>query len=326
MDKSIEQNADFTNDITTHAIEEIFKQIPEIHHITNDETASIPITEPKYRNLVLSSGSVKGIAHIGAIQKLIDEKLLDLTKLDSVAGTSSGALAGLLIILGFSMNEIWNFLQSVDFNKLIEPNIMLLLTKCGVETGQIIYNVIEEILMKKTKIKHITFKQLYDITKINYTVVGSCLTTKEAIYYNHISTPNFKVSVAVRISISIPGFFIPVTIDDKKYVDGAIIDEYPIDLFKNEIDKTIGILICNEYETTYECPEQFFMAMVNLFFHIYNKNNYSKFPSNTIYIKHKNTSAFKFDLDLDTKKKIYQAGIEAVEEFLALMSSGNKNI
>lgn len=353
MDTSIEQNIDFTTNIEicnsdlTFAIEEIVKSGSKHKSESKSESESEPevktevkteiksesepevksepiinpvmlISGPKYKNLVLSSGSVKGIAHIGAIQKLIDEGLLDLNKLDAIAGTSSGALAGLLINLGFSTYEIWKFLQTIDFNKMICPNISLLLTKCGVETGQIIYNVIEDILTKKTGIKHINFRQLYEITKIKYTVVGSCLTTKEAVYYNHILTPNFKVSVAVRISIGIPGIFTPVTIDDKKYIDGAVIDEYPIDLFKDELDKTIGIFICNEYNTKYEYPEQFFMAMINLFLHLCYKNNYNKCKSNTIYIKQDNTSAFDFDfnINLDKKKEIYQSGITAVEEFL----------
>ena len=362
MNDTIEQNTEFTNSMETKisniepVIGEILDQTTLIKTIESDRDqtnltesgpnliesgpnkiktdpveSSTDLANPKfmYKNLVLSSGSVKGIAHIGAVQKLIDEKLLDLEKLNAVAGTSSGALLGLLIVLGFSIDEIWSFTQSVDFRKLVSPNIILFLTKCGVETGQIIYNIIEEVLIKKTGIKHINFRQLYEITKINYTIVGSCLTTKEAIYYNHKNTPNFKVSVAVRISIGIPGFFTPVVVDDKKYVDGGVIDEYPIDLFADEIDQTIGILICNNYDTDYEYPEQFFTAIVNLFLYVCYKNNYSKYKNNTIYVN-KNMSkisVFDFDLDIETKNKIYQSGIAAVEDFLAgSNNSCTKNI
>ena len=38
--------------------------------------------------------------------------------------------------------------------------------------------------------------------------------------------------MAIRISISMPGFFTPVTIDNKKYIDGAILDNYPINFFE----------------------------------------------------------------------------------------------
>ena len=39
--------------------------------------------ELKYKNLVLSGGTFRGISQIGAIKRLIDEKLINLKKLKS---------------------------------------------------------------------------------------------------------------------------------------------------------------------------------------------------------------------------------------------------
>ena len=158
-------------------------------------------TEPKYKNLVLSGGSIKGISHIGSIKKLVDAKLLDLKKLKCVTGTSSGALLGCLIVLGFTIEEIWQFILCIDLNKLIRPDIFMILNKCGVETGQIIHNLFEEIITRKTNIKHINFEQLFELTKIHFIVVGSCLTTKETIYYDYIKTPNFKVLLRLEFRL-----------------------------------------------------------------------------------------------------------------------------
>ena len=158
-----------------------------------------PEPDPQYKNLVLSGGSVKGIAHIGALKKLVDEKLIVLNKLKAVAATSVGSLFALLIVLGFSIEEIWNFILYLDMKKMVNPDFFLFLKKCGFDNGQIIYNLFEEILTKKTNIKHINFRQLHELTKIHLTVVGSCLTTKEPVYYDHINTPNFKVSITALI-------------------------------------------------------------------------------------------------------------------------------
>ena len=52
--------------------------------------------------LVLSGGGARGIAHIGAIQRLEELGI----PVDSVTGTSAGALMGALMACGFSGREI----------------------------------------------------------------------------------------------------------------------------------------------------------------------------------------------------------------------------
>lgn len=271
-----------------------------------------------YKHLVLSGGSVRGISQIGAIKKLVDEGLLVLDKIESVAGTSSGSLLGVLIVLGFSIDAIWDFMYSLDIKKLVNPNLLLLLTKCGVETGCTIHNLFEDILTKVTKIKHINFRQLYELTKIDLTIVGSCLTTKEAVYYNHTNTPTFKVSMALRISISLPGFFIPVTIGNNKYIDGGVLDNYAIELFKDKIDDTIGILVCDVYNTNYEYPEQYVAAVMNLFMDNFYKKISYPYQNNTIYIDKKptNVSTMNFDVNNECKNELFACGIEATSNFI----------
>jgi len=281
----------------------------------------------KYTNLVLSGGGTKGIAHIGAIQKLIDNGLLDLSKLQGVAGSSAGALTGLLIVLGFDMTNIWNFILCLDMKRLIRPDVSLFLNKCGIDDGSIIFDLIEEILTKATGIKHINFRQLFEMTGINFTVTGTCLTDSMPIYYNHTNTPNFKVSVAIRISISVPILFVPVDIDGKKYIDGSALNNYPMELFADEMEKTIGIYLCIEYDMTYNCPEQYFRAVMHLIMKHYYAKDLTKHEKNTIcVIKSKDfveknkccddmMSDFSFDINNDMKKAIYQAGFDAASEF-----------
>lgn len=279
------------------------------------------VPEIKYTNLVLSGGGTKGIAHIGAIQTLIDKKLLDLSKLKGVAGSSAGALAGLLIVLGFDMINILNFVMCLDMKRLIRPDMTLFLTKCGIDNGSIIFDLIEEILTRATGIKHITFKQLYDLTGINFTITGTCLTDSTAMYYNHINTPHFKVSVATRISISVPILFVPVDIGGKKYIDGSALDNFPMDLFESEMENTIGIYLCIEYDMTYNCPEQFLRALMHLVMKNYYAKDCTKYAKNIISVMKPNNvssdmmSDFSFDIDNEMKKMIYQSGIDAATQF-----------
>lgn len=283
-----------------------------------DQTDTPVVDEPRYKNLVLSGGGAKGISHIGAIKKLIDEKLLDLSKLKSVAGTSVGSILGILIVLGFTIDEIWDFIYCLDINNLVKPDFLMFLSKCGIESGRIIYNLIEEIITKKTNIKHINFRQLYEITKIHFIVVGACLTTKETVYYDYVNTPNFKVSMAIRISIGIPGFFTPITIGVNKYVDGGVLNDYPMNLYDDKLDETIGIRISDHYNTDYKYPEEYFTAIVNLFLYSYHQKDGNQYENNTITVTNniKSINVFSFDVDNNTKQQLYDHGVEACEKFI----------
>ena len=280
-----------------------------------------------YKNLVLSGGSIKGISTLGAIQHLINEGLLDLKNLRAIAGTSVGSMIALFIVLDFSIEEIWQFILCIDIKKMFEPNLLNFINYCGADNGRLIYDIIENIITKKIGIKHINFKQLYDITKIHLTVVGTCLTTKEVVYYDYINTPTFKVSMAVRISIGLPGFFMPITIDNKKYIDGGLTNNYPINLFEDKLNETIGIQICCDYNTEYTWPEEFFMAIFNLFMHNYYKKMELHYPNNTIVIKDSidGITMYDFDISNDIKFKLYQKGIDASKEFIKKIREKTSN-
>ena len=290
-------------------------------NISDTKESSSPKKEdnlPKYVNLVLGSGSTRGICHVGSIKKLVDAKLLDLDSIKSIAGTSAGSLLAVLIAIGFNIDQIWDFLLCLDISAMVNPDPMLLVGKCGLDRGKIFYDLFENIIAEKTKIKHINFSQLYDITKKHLIIVGSCLTTKKAVYFDHINTPHFKVSMALRISIGMPIFFTPVTIDGITYIDGAILDHYPISLFEDDLDRTIGISITDEFSTKFDHPEEYFVAILNLMMHKFYlmENLYEK---NTIYINvpKDNSNIFDFGLSQSDKIKLYQLGYSECENFIA---------
>ena len=92
-----------------------------------------------------------------------------------------------------------------------------------------------------------------------------------------------------------------------------------MNLFEDKLDETIGILICNDYNTDYEYPEDFFMAIINLFMYHYYDESSQKYMDNTIYVKKNmlpNVSMFNFDLDNKVKLKLYKCGIKSAKEFI----------
>jgi NTE family protein len=272
----------------------------------------------KIKNIVLSGGGINGIAHIGAIQQMIDEKKLDLNDIVSISGSSAGAMVGLFLCLKISPEDTWTFISELNFSKLIHPDMNDLIKNCGLDNGCIMENIFESLLFRKTDINKITFLQLYEKYKIKYTITGSKLNTKEVIYFNHLNTPDFVVSLALRISISMPGFFTPVIVNNDIYIDGSFGNDYPMNLYENEMDDTIGFLITSNYNTVeYGCIEEYFKTVFNFFLHRLCEEVYYKY-TNTVRITINNDAHFAFDFNLnyDTKLKIYELGKSAVKQYL----------
>lgn len=274
---------------------------------------------PKYHNIVLSGGSVRGISHIGALSKLVEAKLVDFSKLKAIAGSSVGSVIATLIVLGYSVKDLSDFIYQLDIPKLVKPDIMLLINKYGVDNGHIIYNLFEKIITERTNVKHISFLQLYELTGIHLTITGTCLTTKQVVYYDHINTPSFKVSVAMRISIGMPGFFTPIDIDGLCYVDGSVMNDYPINLFEDDIEHTIGIRINDIYDTSFSCFESYFSALMKLFMYNYYQTS-PEYNDNTINIvdTDNKTNIFNFNINNDTKTILYQSGYDQCQKYIEL--------
>jgi predicted acylesterase/phospholipase RssA len=71
--------------------------------------------------VVLSGGGIKGIAHIGALKALEEKQILKNIKV--FAGTSIGGMIAALYIIGYTPDEMYNFIELFNIKKmrLLDP-------------------------------------------------------------------------------------------------------------------------------------------------------------------------------------------------------------
>ncbi len=88
---------------------------------------------------------------------------------------------------------------------------------------------------------HITFKDIQRISEKHpdlhfkdIVITGSNLTEKKLEFFSADTTPDMEIAMATRISMSLPVFFKPVTYNDKVYVDGGALNNFPMDIFDKE--------------------------------------------------------------------------------------------
>ncbi len=154
--------------------------------------------------LALGGGGVRGIAHLGVVQCLLDNEY----EIVGIAGTSAGGLFGAPLAAQVSSREILaaviDFFKSPDFRRTSSDSASLIGT-----TG------IERVLAKFIEGK--TFKDLpikFSVTAVSFK------TGKEVVITEG------DVTKAVLATIAIPGVF--PTRGEDVLVDGGVLDPVPV--------------------------------------------------------------------------------------------------
>ncbi|MBN1907797.1 MAG: patatin-like phospholipase family protein [Deltaproteobacteria bacterium] len=196
-----------------------------------------------FKNLVFEGGGVKGIAYVGALDVLKTKEILK--DIERVGGTSAGAINAILVGLNFSQKETKEVLWSLDFKKLMDDSwgvvkdAKRLIEEYGWYKGDFFRGWIGKQIKKKTGNSESTFADIETMKgkgkfKSLY-FMGTNLSTGFSEVFSPEHTPRMCVADAVRISMSIPLFFAAKrSIRGDIYVDGGVLDNYPVKLFDRE--------------------------------------------------------------------------------------------
>lgn len=280
----------------------------------NNDNDSNNVTVKK-RVLIMSGGSLKGIAQLGALSKLYEENLLN--DIDTIAATSVGSLIGFLLIIGYRPNELLGFFERLDFSLTTDMSLSNIISNYGFDTGKNIMYVIKELCRNKKISRNITFQKLYDKYGIDFIVTGVCINDKTVYYFNKNSYPNMKVLSALRVSMSVPILFSPVRYKNLMFIDGGCMDNYPIHLFKDRLDEVIGIYISQIRKNVehIDSIETFLKETIECLYEGVTMNYSKQFhTTNTIYIPCESHSPT--EIDRETIDKFFNNGYECATEYV----------
>jgi NTE family protein len=196
-----------------------------------------------FKNLVFEGGGVKGIAYVGVVDVLAEKEILK--DIERVGGTSAGAINAILVGLGFRRKETKDVLWSLDFKKFMDDSwgvirdTKRLIEEYGWYKGDFFRNWIGRQIKKKTGNSESTFADIETLKEKkgfkSLYFMGTNLSTGFSEVFSGEHTPRMCVADAVRISMSIPLFFAAKrSIRGDIYVDGGVLDNYPVKLFDRE--------------------------------------------------------------------------------------------
>jgi NTE family protein len=224
-----------------------------------------------FKNLIFRGGGIRGIAYLGAIGVLDQNKILGNIK--RVAGTSAGCITALVVSFGRNAKQTIAISDSLDFSNIPAKKdnkgpasdekdmqrhfahlfdnafedfhcIQRLLKEYGWYTSAYFHNWLKKTINDQFAQSHVsqtikkknglqTFSDFREAGFMDlYASVTNVSQNKNEIFSIE-SYPDMPVADAVRMSMSIPLYFNAVPYNGNLYADGGIVNSYPMEVFDN---------------------------------------------------------------------------------------------
>lgn len=192
--------------------------------------------------LVLSGGGMKGCYLLGALQYLYDQTRLENVR--SFYGTSIGGVISALLIVGYTPIEIFVYIVTHKVQESLgQFNRNILERKCLLDTTAMIGFLTAMLAAKLGAIPTLgELQQRFGKELCVVTVARDRVT--EPMYLSSRTHPDMPLVQALHMTISIPFVFGYALYDGRKYIDGGLIDNFPI-LYASEREaRVFGLDLC----------------------------------------------------------------------------------
>lgn len=167
--------------------------------------------------IVLSGGGIRGIAHFGVLKALKDAGLV----ISNISGTSAGAIVGALYANGVDPYEAFEIIKKTSLLRFLRPAIGF----PALFNFEHIFDLLKEYL------PHNSFEKL----KIPLTITATDFNVGKLTYFNE-----GELIRKVLASSCVPGIFSPVIIDGISYIDGGVLNNFPVEPLIGKCDYIIG--------------------------------------------------------------------------------------
>jgi NTE family protein len=192
--------------------------------------------------LVLSGGGMRGAAAVGAVKALQETGI----EPQFIAGTSVGAIVGAFYAAGYDASEMMDFLKNTPLFSLSGYT----LTKSGILDAEK-YAASLDPFFKNDHFEDLARPLYVAATNLN---TGDC-------DYLHSGA----LVPALLASAALPGLFAPVRIGEHLYVDGGIIDNFPVEQLRDRCRYVLGISLNPLEEASDEALDSTFSVLKRVY-------------------------------------------------------------
>lgn len=183
------------------------------------------------KHLVISGGGPIMVQVLGAIQELEKSEFLDIKNIETIYGTSAGAIVGTLICLNYDWDTINDYIIKRPWKDVFPikvQNIFDAYTKKGIFDIKTIEKCFKPLLCAKDIPMDITLADFYKISNIELHMFTFEINDYKVEDISYLTHPTLPLLTAIQMTCSLPILVTPVCIDDKCYIDGGMASNYPL--------------------------------------------------------------------------------------------------
>ena len=295
------------------------------------------------KHLVICGGGPLGFSFLGSIEKLNEEKFLEMDNIESIYGTSIGSIIGAFICLKYDWETLVKYVIERPWHdsiKVTAKQIFESYYNKGLFNKRVAEIIFKPLLEAKELSINITLEEFYEYSKIDLHIFTFELNKFETIELSHTTHPSLELLEALTMSSSLPGMFMPIIKDDKCYLDGGVMCNYPINECVRDHpnkDEILGIKIyynnkCN-FSNLIVTPESSLLEYIMCL-----SVNSMNFIRESVQLEHID-NLVKCNVDYhpltiefmtsainnkEMRKELYKKGQESALEFLALKREQTK--
>jgi predicted acylesterase/phospholipase RssA len=320
-------------DVERADAERVDSAVTTYNTIANTDTIDHTVTAANTANntarvhtdtLVFEGGGVLGSAYIGALEVLHNSGILSEFK--NFGGTSAGAIFAGLLAIGADLPYIKSQWKGVDFRRFIDYGSLIgatyrLFRYYGAASGDYFVQWYGDLVEELTGLRDITLEEVNAQYGGRLVITTVNMTERKLRYLDYISDPKLPLVLAVRMSVSISFMLVPVLYEDCIYVDGGLLDNFPVRAFPD--NDILGLMLVTDAEYNGQNKPitglaSFTMAHLEILL-----NNPQKIHvSNDIWDRvikinvghHKSTD---FNISESDKERLVERGRKFVEEYIA---------
>jgi len=183
------------------------------------------------KHLVISGGGPIMIQVLAAIQHLEQNSFLSLETIESIYGTSAGAIVGVLMCLKFDWETINDYIIKRPWQDVFPvkvQNIFDAYTKKGLFDSKTIEKCFKPLLDAKDIPMDIQLADFYKLSNIELHFFSFEINEYKVQDISYLTHPTLPLMTAIHMTCALPVLVNPVCIDDKCYIDGGLACNYPI--------------------------------------------------------------------------------------------------
>ena len=183
------------------------------------------------KHLVVSGGGPTMIQTLGSIQHLEENKFIDINNIETIYGTSAGAIIGVLICLKFDWITLHDYIIKRPWHEVFPikvQNIFDAYTKKGIFDEKTIIKCFKPLFDAKDISLNISLKEFFEYSKIELHMFSFEVNAFQIEDISYLTHPELSLITAIQMSCALPVLMTPICREGKCYIDGGITCNYPL--------------------------------------------------------------------------------------------------